>query len=69
MALMLDHQMQGKIDSWAIRWCYAQSKLNMFTVYPVMSRIHNIGFDGTGVHSANCSEYITMKISGGQSYI
>jgi len=29
MANMLDDQMQGKIDSWAIRWCYAQSKLEM----------------------------------------
>ena len=51
MADMLDQQMQGKIDSWAIRWCYAQSKLDMLTVYPVVSRIKNIGLDGTGTHS------------------
>lgn len=51
MANMLDSQMQGKIDSWAIRWCYTQSKLDMLTVYPVVSRIKNIGLDGTGTHS------------------
>ncbi len=46
---MLDLQMQGKIDSWAIRWCYTQSKLDMLTVYPVNTRIKNIGLDGSGM--------------------
>lgn len=55
-ANMLDLQMQGKIDSWSIRWGYAQSKLDMLTVYPIVSRIRNIGLDGTGTHSG-----ITLK--------
>lgn len=57
MATMLDLQMQGRIDSWAIRWCYTQSKLDMLTVYPVVSRIKNIGLDGTGTHSGISSKY------------
>lgn len=57
MADMLDSQMQGKIDSWAIRWCYTQSKLDMLTVYPVVSRIKNIGLDGTGTHSGINPQY------------
>jgi hypothetical protein len=57
MASMLDCQMEGKIDSWAIRWCYTQSKLDMLTVYPVVSRIKNIGLDGTGTHSGISSHY------------
>jgi hypothetical protein len=57
MSNMLDSQMSGKIDSWAIRWCYAQSKLDMLTVYPVVSRIKNIGLDGTGTHSGKTSHY------------
>jgi len=57
LSFMLDLQMQGKIDSWAIRWCYTQSKLDMFTVYPVVSRIKNIGLDGTGTHSGMTSHY------------
>lgn len=60
MADMLDSQMQGKIDSWAIRWCYAQSKLNMLTVYPIVSRIKNIGLDGTGTHSGINPKYDTV---------
>lgn len=54
---MLDLQMQGKIDSWAIRWCYSQSKLDMYTVYPVKSKIFNIGLDGSGTHSGITSDY------------
>lgn len=57
MANMLDLQMEGKIDSWAIRWCYAQSKLDMYTVYPVKSRIKNIGLDGSGTHSGLNTHY------------
>lgn len=51
MALMLDAQMQGRCNSWAIRWCYQQHKENMYTIYPVNSLIKNIGLDGTGTHS------------------
>ncbi|MGL4362385.1 MAG: glycosyltransferase [Cellulosilyticaceae bacterium] len=57
MAYMLDLQMNNRIDSWAIRWCYAQSKLNMYTVYPVKSRIKNIGLDGSGTHSGISNHY------------
>lgn len=59
MAFMLDDQMKGRIDSWAIRWCYTQSKLEMFTVYPVVSKIKNIGLDGSGTHSGISSRYDT----------
>ncbi len=66
MANMLDLQMEGKIDSWAIRWCYAQSKLNMYTVYPVQSRIKNTGLDGSGTHSGLTSHYdVNFKLDNG----
>ncbi|MEK3984570.1 glycosyltransferase [Paenibacillus sp. FSL K6-3166] len=57
MAAMLDAQMDGKIDSWAIRWCYSQSKSGMFTVYPRVSRIRNTGLDGSGTHSGVSNRY------------
>lgn len=47
---MLKLQMKGKIDSWAIRWCYAHYKNNAFSLQPVRSKVFNIGFDGTGTH-------------------
>jgi hypothetical protein len=50
LAEMLDCQLQGKLDSWAVRWCYAHYKNDAFCIYAVRSRVKNIGFDGTGVH-------------------
>ena len=47
--LMLKQQMEGFIDSWGIRWSYAQSKQDMMTVYPVHNRVYHIGFTG-GTH-------------------
>ncbi|MBP3041776.1 sugar transferase, partial [Bacillaceae bacterium Marseille-Q3522] len=43
LAGMLDIQMESRIDSWAIRWCYAQFKCGKFTVYPKESKVINIG--------------------------
>jgi hypothetical protein len=44
MCHMLDKQMVGKLNSWAIRWCYHQFKYNLFSVHPFVSKIENIGF-------------------------
>lgn len=48
---MLEMQMNGYLDSWAIRWCYAQSMQNKYTVFPKVSYIINDGHDGSGMHS------------------
>ena len=56
---MLKLQMEGKIDSWAIRWCFAQSNLDMYTVYPKYSYLTNDGCDGTGTHSGTSDEFDT----------
>jgi hypothetical protein len=45
MSRMLDRQMNHKINSWAIRWCYHQFKFNLFSVHPFASKISNIGFN------------------------
>lgn len=45
MSQMLDRQMQGKINSWAIRWCYHQFKYDLFSAHPFTSKIVNIGFN------------------------
>ena len=47
---MLRDQMDGKINSWAIRWDLTHYKFNAGCVYPTISYLNNIGFDGTGVH-------------------
>lgn len=64
MTEMLTRQVNGKIGSWAIRWCYAESKANMFTVYPVSSRVQNIGCDDSGTNCVSSNIYDTTLISG-----
>ncbi len=44
MCHMLDKQMNGKLNTWAIRWCYHQFKYNLVSVHPFVSKIQNIGF-------------------------
>lgn len=50
---MLRHQMRGERDSWAIRFCYSQSKNDMYCIYPRVSLVYDIGSDGSGTH---CSD-------------
>lgn len=47
---MLKWQMKGKLDSWAVRWCYHLFREGLLTVYPSASRTKNIGIDGSGTH-------------------
>jgi hypothetical protein len=44
MSLMMKRQMQGTINSWAIRFCFHQFQNNLFSVHPAISKIKNIGF-------------------------
>lgn len=62
MSQMLSNQMQGKINSWAIRWCFAQSNLNMYCVHPKISRVLNKGCDGSGTHSSANSNFNTRLV-------
>ncbi|MEK6477300.1 sugar transferase [Catalinimonas sp. 4WD22] len=57
LSLMLWKQIHGLLDSWAIRFCYAQYKHNAYTIYPVKSLVSNIGFDGSGRHSGAGSRF------------
>jgi len=50
LSYMLDLQMSGEIDSWAIRWAYAHFKHDAVALASRDSKVYNIGFDGSGVH-------------------
>lgn len=47
---MLKAQMEGKLNSWYVRWAYHSYLNNKFTVYPRISFVNNLGHDNTGVH-------------------
>jgi acetyltransferase-like isoleucine patch superfamily enzyme len=54
MSRMLDRQMNKKINSWAIRFCFHQHLHDMVDVVPVVSKVQNIGRDGT--EGENCNQ-------------
>jgi len=56
---MLKHYFQGKNNSWAIRWSYAQYKFQKYTLYPKISKVQNIGFDSEATHCTNDNIYET----------
>lgn len=59
MPRMLKNQMIGKIDSWAIRFCYHQFKENLMTVFPKTSKIKSIGFSEEATHTSGTKRFIT----------
>jgi hypothetical protein len=60
---MLISQMEGKLDSWAIRWCYHHFKNKAFCIYPTESYVNNIGLDGSGVHCGVNYKYQNKNLS------
>jgi Glycosyl transferase family 2 len=47
---MLEDQLAGRVDSWAIRWQLSAFLNDSLTIYPRHSLIVNAGFDGSGTH-------------------
>ncbi|MEN9599611.1 MAG: hypothetical protein RL596_1930 [Bacteroidota bacterium] len=50
---MLEDQINGKNNSWAIRWHASLFLNDMYCLQPVRPIVKNIGLDGSGVHSGN----------------
>jgi hypothetical protein len=49
---MLQAQRLGKSDSWAIRWYLSVFLRNGLALYPRITLVRNMGFDGSGVNCA-----------------
>lgn len=60
---MLGRQLQGKIDSWAIRWHLSVFIRGGITLFPVKTMVENIGFDGSGTHGAAKHLIYSLPIS------
>jgi hypothetical protein len=54
---MLTDQINGKNDSWAIRWYASAFLKNKLTLYPGNSLVANYGNDGFGSHQGNTKLY------------
>ena len=66
MPLMLWRQMNGKLDSWAIRWCLQQFLDDKLTVFPTKSKIKSVGFGVDATHTKNATHFDTI-IDNGES--
>lgn len=62
MYYMLVDQMNGHIDSWAIRWCYNQFQYNLLTIYPTQSYIVNFGMNNDSTHGSFSKNFTTSLI-------
>ena len=49
---MLEGQIKGANDSWAVRWYASAFLAGKLTLYPGRSLVHNIGNDNSGTHCA-----------------
>lgn len=47
-----EHFLNNEMDIWSLNWILQQYIQDMCIIYPKVSLIENIGFDGTGVHSS-----------------
>lgn len=57
---MLNNQIIGKNNSWAIRWYASAFLKNKLTLYPKKTFVKNIGTDGSGTHGAE--RYINYNV-------
>jgi hypothetical protein len=65
---MLNRQMNGKIDSWAIRFDYHHYKYDYLDVFPVTSKVQYNGFNTEATHTVKkCDTYDTLLDSSDQS--
>lgn len=55
---MLQGWKEGRNKSWAIRFCFAQFLQDKLSLFPIVSKINNNGFDGDGT---NCKKYSRFK--------
>lgn len=64
---MLKNQMQGKIDSWAIRWCFNQFQNDRFTIFPARSKLVTIGMGEDATHTKQTKRFETKLDIGNET--
>lgn len=57
---MLEDQIKGKNDSWAIRWYASAFLADKLTLYPGRNLLQNIGNDDSGTHSGETTRWDTV---------
>ena len=61
---MLKRQMNGEIDSWAIRWYYTVFAHDGLVLFPPRTLVQYGGFDGSGTHG-RLSRHVSVRVPAG----
>jgi len=61
---MLKLWLDGKLDSWAIRFNWTHFRRGAFSVVPAVSQVRSTGCDGSGVHVGRTGRY-EVRLDGG----
>jgi hypothetical protein len=64
---MLRNQMNGRINSWAIRWVYHQYLTRQVTVYPSISKLNHIGIGANATNTKRTFRFETILDDGSQT--
>lgn len=59
---MLEEQIAGRNQSWAILWYATAFLLGKLSLHPGRSLVQNIGFDGSGTHGGETQGFVTSLI-------
>lgn len=54
---MLEEQIKGTNESWAVRWYASAFLAGKLTLYPGRSLVHNIGNDDSGTHCGESADF------------
>lgn len=65
----LEMERRERIESWAVRWAYAASKQNKWTVNPMLSKVQNIGLKSSTSHVGWHDERHNVKLYGTKTVI
>jgi len=60
---MLTNQINGKNNSWAVRWYMSAFLQDMLTLYPGKSYVQNIGFDDMGTHCKTATDLFSIELN------
>jgi hypothetical protein len=60
---MLEDQIAGRNDSWAVRWHASCYLANLLILYPGRALAQNIGHDGSGTHSSVSDDSLNVSLS------
>ncbi len=63
LSSQLAHNITGRLNTWFIKWHTSVLLQNGFTLYPSISLVENIGFDNSGIHNGEFSQFKIEKLA------